>query len=80
MVVIWDTANYSIIDNYTVSYINLCDNVKRLLLIENFSLNNITIDMVYPGLQYLISVVAFNTFGKGIEMNDSVILEGSGEC
>ena len=64
----WDTSN-SLVDNYTVSYTCLCDNIKGTLFIVNGASNSTVIDSLYPGLQYSISIIATNLLGKGIEEN-----------
>ena len=73
----WDTSN-SLVDNYTVSYTRLCDNIKGTLFIGNGTSNSTVIDSLYPGLQYSISISAVNLLGEGMERNDSVTLEADG--
>ena len=75
----WDTSN-SLVDNYTVSYTRLCDNIKGTILIGNGSSNSTVIDSLSPGLQYSISITATNLLGKGMERNDSVTLKADGMC
>ena len=77
VMVSWDTSN-SLVDNYTVSYTRLCDNIKGTLFIENGTSNSTVIDSLYPGLQYSISITAANLLGKGMERNVSVTLEADG--
>ena len=74
----WNTSN-SLVDNYTVSYTNSCDNIKETVLIVNGTSDSTVIDSLYPGLQYSISITAVNVLGKGMERNDSVTLEGNGK-
>ena len=73
----WDTSN-SLVDNYTVSYTHLCDNIKRTLFIVNGTSDSTVIDSLSPGLQYSISITATNLLGKGLERNVSVTLEADG--
>ena len=75
----WNTSN-SLVDNYTVSYTRLCDNIKGTLFIGNGTSNSTVIDSLYPGLQYSISITATNLLGKGLERNVSVTLEADGMC
>ena len=75
----WDTSN-SLVDNYTISYTRLCDNIKRTLFIGNGTSNSTVIDSLYPGLQYSISITATNLLGKGMERSVSVTLKADGMC
>ena len=77
VVVSWDTSN-SIINNYTVLYTQLCDNMKGTIVIENGTLNNVTIKNLYPEVQYSIGIIPLNIFGKGMETIGMVTLEGTG--
>ena len=79
VMVSWKVSNYSIIDNFTVAYISLCDNVRGSMLLENSTSNSTVIDSLYPGLQYSISITAINILGKGMERNVTVTLEGTGK-
>ena len=79
VMVSWKVSNYSIIDNFTVSYTRLCDNIKGTVLIENGISESILIDSLYPGLQYSISITAANLLGKGMEGTVTVTLEESGK-
>ena len=79
VMVSWDTSN-SLVDNYTVSYTRLCDNVIWTLFIVNGTSNSTVIDSLYPGLQYSISITATNLLGKGMERTDSVTLKADGMC
>ena len=80
VMVSWDSSN-SLVNNYTVSYTRLCDNIKGTLFIENGSSNTSTvINSLSPGLQYSISITATNLLGKGIERTDSVTLKADGMC
>ena len=74
----WDTSN-SLVDNYTVSYTRLCDNIKGTILIGNGSSNSTVIDSLSPGLQYSISITAANLLGRGIERTGIVTLEVNGK-
>ena len=73
----WDTSN-SIINNYTVLYTQLCDNMKGILVIENGNLNSLTIESLDPGFQYSVGITPLNIFGKGMEVIGMVTLEGTG--
>ena len=77
VVVSWDTSN-SIINNYTVLYTQLCDNMKGTIVIENGTFNSLTIENLYPGFQYSVGITPLNIFGKGMEVNGMVTLEGTG--
>ena len=68
VIVSWDSSN-SLVDNYTVSYTRLCDNIKGTVLIGNGTSSSTVIDSLYPGFQYSISITATNLLGKGIERN-----------
>ena len=74
----WNTSN-CLVDNYTVSYTGLCDNIKGTILIGNGTLSSTVINSLSPGLQYSISITAANLLGKGMERTDSVTLEGNGK-
>ena len=64
----WDILN-SLVDNHTVSYTRLCDNIKGTVIIVNGTSDKTVIENLYPGLQYSISITATNLLGKGIEKN-----------
>ena len=78
VMVSWKVSNDSIIDNFTVSYISLCNNVRGSLLLENGTSNSTVINSLYPGLQYSISITAANLLGKGMERTVTATLEGNG--
>ena len=78
VMVSWKVSNYSIIDSFMVSYIGLCDNVRRSMFLEKSTSNSTVIDSLYPGLQYSISITATNLLGKGMERTVNVTLEGIG--
>ena len=77
VIVSWDTSN-RLVDNYTVSYTRLCDNIKGTVIIENGLSNSTVITSFYPGLQYSISITATNLLGEGMERTDSVTLKADG--
>ena len=72
VMVSWKVSNDSIIDNFTVSYISLCNNVRGSLLLENGTSNSKVINSLYPGLQYSISITAANLLGRGMERTVTV--------
>ena len=77
VMVSWNSSN-SLVDNYTISYTGLCDNINGTVFIVNGASNSTVIDSLSPGLQYSISITATNLLGKGMERNDSVTLEADG--
>ena len=79
VMVSWEVSKYSIVDNFTVSYICLCDNVRGSMLLVNGTSNSTVIDSLSPGLQYSISIIAANLLGKGMKRTVTVTLEGSGK-
>ena len=79
VMVSWDSSN-SLVDNYTVSYTRLCDNIKGTVIVGNGTSNSTVIDSLYPGLQYSISITAANLLGRVMKRNDSVTLEADGMC
>ena len=79
VMIFWIVSNYSIIDNFTVSYIGLCDNVRGSMLLENGISNSTVLSSLSPGLQYSISITAANLLGRGMERTVNVTLEGSGK-
>ena len=74
----WDILN-SLVDNHTVSYTRLCDNIKGTVIIVNGTSDKTVIENLYPGLQYSISITATNLLGKGIEKTDYATLVGNGK-
>ena len=78
VMVSWDTSN-SLVDNHTISYTRLCDNIEGTPSIVNGTSKSRVIDSLSPGFQYSISITTANLLGKGMERTVNVTLEGSGK-
>ena len=74
----WDISNNSIIDNYTVSYRRLCDNVEGSVFIGGSSTTE-TISGLSSGLLYTVSIIPVNILGKGMERTNNVTVQKDGK-
>ena len=52
--------------------------MKGTMVFQNGSLNSLTIENLDPGFQYSVGITPLNIFGKGMEVNGMVTLEGTG--
>ena len=74
----WQIPSTSIIDNYTVTLTNLCDNVVLPQYEIDGNFTSLPITGLLSGLQYTVSIKPVNTFGKGMETTDNVTTQENG--
>ncbi len=77
----WTIPEGNIIDNYTLTFTRLCDNVVFTPTTDiNGNATEYTITNLYSGLQYTVNIIPLNILGTGLETNvNATVMEGTGE-
>ena len=73
----WNVFTEILVDNYTLQYIRLCDNMSYTKTFDAFS-DGTVVSGLNQGLQYLVSLTPMNCLGAGIGATKMIYLNSIG--